>query len=362
MSEWNDDSKEIRSPNPLRRLYDIYAAGVAYITVIDKQGNEGIGTCFHIGDNVFITAKHVVEGYTIKEISTTVYQRRFYEMEDSNTTGMARVDLSYFPQKTDRYEGPFLHPDEKIDVAALVVSGINAPVLLLGDHLDDWLGDEYILSEAVVMGYPPVPFAAKPLLIVSKCEVNAVVDKYTGGHPQFILSSMARGGFSGGPAITEDGIVLGVVTESLISDGKPAELGYLSVLSVEGIYNCISHHRIVPKHIDEIWDGFWNTESKHYSESPSDHIDISIYRGYGSYYFKIFSYRSDIINNTISLIAKEFGGFHSLNWIHDSMIKIEFKEGTISEELANHIFKSLTNMVESLNIKQYGKSSFGENG
>lgn len=287
--------KEIKSSNLNKRVYNEYGAGVAYISVIDKNGDESIGSCFHIGDGIFITAKHVVRGFTIKEIGTTTYQRKYFETEESKNTGMVRVDLSYVPQKTKNFEGPFFHPDENIDVAALKIPDIKAPILYLGDHLDDWLGYEYVLSEVIVMGYPPIPFAREPLLITSKSEINAIVDKYTGGHPHFILSSMARGGFSGGPAVTNEGVVLGVITESLISNNQPTELGYLSVMSVEGIYNCIAYHRIVPEHIDEQWEGFWNKESKLFSANPSDHIDVSIYRGKGKFYIDLFSYRKDVI-------------------------------------------------------------------
>ena len=74
------------------------------------------------------------------------------------------------------------------------------------------------------MGYPPVPFSKEPLLVSTLAEVNAVVDKYTGGHPHFIVSALARGGFSGGIALTEEGHTLGVITESLGQNGKPEEL------------------------------------------------------------------------------------------------------------------------------------------
>jgi hypothetical protein len=346
--------KELKSENPLRRVYDSFGAGVGYISVISGNGNEGIGSCFHIGDGVFITAKHVVENCKIKEIGTTVHQRQYFEIEETKTTGMVRANLTFTPQKTSNFIGPFLNPNPKIDVAAILVPDLKAPVLLLGDHLDDSLGQEYILSEVVVMGYPRIPYSREPLLIVSKCEVNAIVDKYTGGHPHFILSSMARGGFSGGPAITEEGIVLGVVTESLIANDQPTELGYLSVMSVEGIYNCISHHRIVPKHIDRMWDGFWNRESIMYSSSPADHVDISIYRGENQYYFEVFSYRKDIIENAIKIVEREKGKDISIEWRHDKMIKIDFKEKSINEEEANNLYSMLNEMVNQLGIKRFG--------
>lgn len=339
-------SKKLISENPLRPVYDSFGAGVGYISVINRDGDEGIGSCFHIGDGVFITAKHVVVNCKIKEIGTTVYQ-----LKETKKNVIGRTNLEFEPQKTTKFIGPFLHPDPDIDVAAILVPDIKAPVLQLGQHLDDWLGQEYILSDTVVMGYPPIPFAKEPILIVSKCEVNAIVDKYTGGHPHFILSTMARGGFSGGPAITSKGVVLGVVTESLIANNQPTELGYLSVISVEGIYNCISHHRIVPKHINAIWSGFWNREYTMYSSNSTDHVYISIYRGDGRFYFEVYSYRNDIIENAIKIVNMLTGIDFSINWIHDKMIKIDFKEHSFTEVDANSLYFKLNEMVSQLGIK-----------
>jgi len=356
MNDLNHLGKELKSSDPFRILYDTYAAGVAYISVIGTNGNEGIGSAFHIGDGIFITARHVVEGKKIKEIGTTIYQRQYFEIDETRTTDAVRVNLQYTPQKTERFFGPYLHPDEKIDVAALVIPDIEAPILPLGDHLDDWLGNELILSSALVFGYPPIPFAKEPLLIVSKAEINAIVDKYTGGHPHFVLSTMARGGFSGGPALTDYGAVLGVVTESLVWNDQPTELGYLSIISVEGIYNCISHHHLVPKQIDKQWDGFWNTETTMFTDSSSpigyNHVDVAIYRGDGEYYFNIYAFRLQILNNVLEVVDEQFSGFYSLVWIHDHMIKVEFKHGSITEEQINNIYISINKMIERMGINR----------
>ena len=150
-----------------------------------------------------------------------------------------------------------------MDIAAFIIEGLEGPTIPLGSHLDDWLNDDFVLTEAIIMGYPPVPFSNGPVLVSARGEVNAVIDKYTGGHPQFIVSSLARSGFSGGPAISQYDFALGVITESLYQQDQPFELGFLSILSVEAIYVCLAHHHIVPKEINDTWNGFW-TDS-HYN-------------------------------------------------------------------------------------------------
>lgn len=64
-------------------------------------------------------------------------------------------------------------------------------------------GDELVLSKVLPMGYPPIPFSQQAVLLASEGEVNAVVDKYSGRHPHFIISCPARGGFSGAPVLSE---------------------------------------------------------------------------------------------------------------------------------------------------------------
>ncbi|MGP9680258.1 hypothetical protein ACT3TC_16705 [Halomonas sp. AOP27-A1-41] len=103
----------------------------------------------------------------------------------------------------------------------------------IGGHLDDWIGDELVLSKVLLMGFPPILFSNRPVLLASEGKVNAVVDKYNGPHPHFIIFNMGRGGYSGGPVISEYGFLLGVLTESLVMNNQSEELGYSSALSIK---------------------------------------------------------------------------------------------------------------------------------
>ena len=42
-----------------RRLIQKYSNAIAYIDVEKKDGTRGIGSCFHVGEGVFVTARHV---------------------------------------------------------------------------------------------------------------------------------------------------------------------------------------------------------------------------------------------------------------------------------------------------------------
>jgi hypothetical protein len=244
-----------------RKIYETLAAAVAYIEVITPAGDVSIGSAFHVGEGVFVTARHVVENNKISEIATT---------EDAivPSDDIAGAYLTtHHAGKGKIIGGPYFYPNDDIDVAALVMKGIDAPTVELGGHLDYWLGTELVLCQVIVMGYPPIPFSDRSVLVATVAEVNCIIDKYTGGHPHFILSAMARGGFSGGIVITDFGMVLGVIVESLTDNNKPTELGYLSMLSVEPIYVCLEHHGVMPKEMHNLWHiehNMWFTKNNNY--------------------------------------------------------------------------------------------------
>jgi hypothetical protein len=230
----------------LRELYADLKSAVAFIEVQDPAtGDLGIGTAFHVGEGVFITAAHVVRGKRVTQMGNV------FELTRSGSISLppfrATKAALHFPSSTDG------DARELPDVAALVVDvKQKLPALQLGGHLDQWLAkDEMTLSRGLVMGFPPVPFAETPHLLAVTCEVNAHVGLRRSGHPHFLVSSMARGGFSGGPVLHEQGFVLGLVTESLIHNNKPAELGFMTVLTVEPIYDLLHQHGLLPAVQDE---------------------------------------------------------------------------------------------------------------
>jgi hypothetical protein len=226
--------------NPTALLRE-YSSAVGYCCVRDAVGDENIGTCFHVGEWVLLTARHVVEDKTIMHIG---------------------FGDSPFEPPRSVLKGPLYHPNPKVDVAAFVVSGMEQiPAVQLGMHLDDWIADQsFLLLDVVVMGYPPIPQSQGPVLVATRGETNAVVDKYTGPHPHFVISCVARGGFSGAPCLIcdWDGAALGLVTESLAINEQPAELGYMAVISVEPLLECLHRHDILPKMQKEGWDGLWD--------------------------------------------------------------------------------------------------------
>lgn len=253
----------------LRELYLRYGCCMAYIAVL-KDGDEQIGSAFHVGDGVFVTARHVLEGAVVKEMRLTdpdlFYRSQLFPKEPNGSYSI-KPDT---PRQCLKHDGllevigvPWFHEDDRIDVAIIRTSGMSpaAHYIPLGRHLDDWIGrGDFELGEVLVLGYPPIPFTREPGLIAAASYVNAVVDLDLGGKSfvHFLLSGVPRGGFSGGVALSRWGFALGVVTQSLLNQVGPAELGYFAATSIEVVWECLAQSKMLPEAQKDGWDGLWD--------------------------------------------------------------------------------------------------------
>lgn len=216
MNQYRDDG--------FREVYLRAAGGVAFVAVTDAKGDAGIGSAFHIGQGIFLTARHVVEDVMIDEIATTKSAR--LAVEDSGHP--------VAPRRLPLVDGPYFGADD-LDVAVFRVDlgGTPLPVVTVSGHTDYDLGEnDLVLSDVLVIGYPPIPFTTIPFQVVTLGQINAVVHVRHSSALHFIASAMARGGFSGGPVLDQEGRAVALVTESLGQDGAPAETGYMSLLSI----------------------------------------------------------------------------------------------------------------------------------
>lgn len=240
----------------MKELYERYKYCVVQITIKTVVGDLANGTGFHIGDGYIVTARHVVENNTLESIVGNRYapkdvtiKRIFYPSDSRIDLAVLESDfsLNYYMEKVTIIENG--EPKEKVD---------RIP---FGDHLDDWIGDELVLSKVLVLGYPKIPLSIEPVLVAAQGEINAVVDKYIGPHPHFIISSTARGGFSGGPVISEYDFLLGVLTESLVEGHQVAENGFASVISIEPLLVLLHENKICIKGNHNILDDISDVSS-----------------------------------------------------------------------------------------------------
>jgi Trypsin-like peptidase domain len=252
-----------------RQLFYEHASAMAYVAVERRDGTHSIASAFHVGEGVFVTSRHVVEGNTIREVKITeslgLSTRDYlasqgkhnlseeevaeYDKEIAGPDGTPRRWRYYHPP-LEVASGPHFAREPNLDVAAFRVRNIHPAtgVVKLGVHFDDWVyRAEWRLSDAIVLGYPPVPMVNEPTLIAAKAEIHTHVVPRHSNAVHFLLSATPRGGFSGGVAIYEDGNALGVVTSSLIMNYEPEQLGFFAVLSVEAIVSCLIANRLYPE-------------------------------------------------------------------------------------------------------------------
>jgi hypothetical protein len=258
-----------------RKLFEQYASAMAYVCVRTPDGTESIGSAFHVGEGVFVTARHVVDRTDILSVATTESYFVPAPPAQESTEANARYMTPHSFAGTKKLAaGPFFHPDDKVDMAVFVIEKTDEPyppAVPLGSHLDDFMDTALILTSAIVMGYPPIPMSSEPVLIAARAEINAIIGTYHAPHPRFILSTMSRGGFSGGLALSEFGFALGVIIESLVRNAEPTQLGFFSVLSIEPIYVCLSAHKVLPELQREAWGNLniWDDVQRLFSDADS---------------------------------------------------------------------------------------------
>ena len=235
-----------------RAQFRKYKGCVASLQSRDLKGDLSVGTCFHVGDGVFVTTRHVVEGR---------FELKMEFDDDATSIELIQTVIPHIkaePAGVKIISGPYCHPDPQVDVACFKTDFALKEFMPLGGHLDDYLSQyEFILHRVLVLGYPPIPLTNRAALVANVGEVNAAVELYVQDQKRvhFLVSTMARGGFSGGPVLIaynelneESGTaVLGVVTQSLVANYAPAESGHMAVLSVDPIYECLEAASLLPQ-------------------------------------------------------------------------------------------------------------------
>lgn len=223
IQDWHEE--EARLPrNSLQETYLRAAGALAFVAVIDANGDESIGSAFHIGDGIFVTARHVVENVKIREVATTKSANLDTEMGGKVCP----------PRRLEIVEGPHFGPVD-LDVAVFRCDYGDAllPAISVSQDTGYSIDEEkLVLSDILVIGYPPIPFTTVPNQIVTLGQINAMVRVHHSPAIHFIASAMARGGFSGGVALDMSGMAIGLVTESLGRHGEPVESGYMSLLTI----------------------------------------------------------------------------------------------------------------------------------
>jgi len=73
-----------------------------------------------------------------------------------------------------------------------------------------------LLNEIYTFGFPKIPFTSEAALIIHKGEVTIPHVWMLDGQEVFLFSAIARPGNSGGPIVSKNGFVVGIVSRDLI--------------------------------------------------------------------------------------------------------------------------------------------------
>ncbi len=186
-------------------LHWAYQAGTYQSTGVTKNGDQHAGTGIAIAPRWLMTCAHVVKDMKIDE-------------------------LQRLPGREFNVIKEVVH--EKVDVALIevdrdlhVVQGIN-------------FRDPHIAERVYTFGYPRVPLSVEVALVMQGGEVS--VERVTSFTKEdlFLFSAIARPGNSGGPILSEDGHVVGIVTKEL-SENDPLKQPFHAGISASTLDRAI---------------------------------------------------------------------------------------------------------------------------
>jgi len=201
-----------------------FSDSVLKVVVQDKIGDYGIGTCFLVGENLIVTAKHCIENFS--KVVITDYKGNHIIPE--------RIIISQ---------------DPKIDIAVIKT---KKKVFQKGKHFI--FGEPEVLEEVLTMGFPPLAtFDAiqindtAHINSIQKCSKGNIVAqerRYGDSVDYIILNARVKGGNSGGPVINKFGTVVGIIVNMLPDIKQPEkfdELGYGIAISSNEIIKIIEN-------------------------------------------------------------------------------------------------------------------------
>ena len=254
-------------------------SAVVFVEVKTSNGLS-IGTAFHVGSGYFVTARHVIEDNEITKVGQSDLSSKTRINPDGSPT---RQTMFQNFEKSGREVKRFEHPNASVDVAIIQLTGnLGArgaardfqPSMELADNADVLTEGELLTTEVKVFGYPPIPFAINPQppLVTSPGEICAVTTDRTDKRRHLIISSLARGGFSGGPVFLvgnpqveasaeflrdNTATVIGIVSrESRLETADPSDKearffnpGFLDTISIETVREIITHHNLPLGHL-----------------------------------------------------------------------------------------------------------------
>lgn len=173
------------------------------IVQITGKINEDIhaGSGIFISPTIILTCAHVLDDMQIDEVQLINGQ----EIRVVDFKSHPKIDVGFI-----KIEHPFDYAENQVVFA-----------------------QPNILDEIYVMGFPKIPFTREATLIVQKGEVNSTNTTALDGSNVFFFSAVSRPGNSGGPIISSDGYIVGIVSKDFSSVNETSLPFYAGVPTSE---------------------------------------------------------------------------------------------------------------------------------